>query len=706
MLAVLREIRARTNDDNPWQGDAKARRLAKQLAELPADAPINERFPILTALGEELVLLGREREGLAHLQTVEDMMPALRPLIATDAEAEFSLHFGAAWLRLAETENCCARNAPESCILPLAGAALHERKEGSGRAMALFARAMDLAPADSPIAMEARWLLNVAAMTLGAYPDGVQKERRISPSWFAPDEDFPHFDNVAKRLGVATFGLAGGVVADDLDNDGDVDLLVSNSDESGQLRLFRNQGDGTFVDETKSANLEGILGGLNMVQADYDNDGFVDVLLLRGAWFGAGGRQPASLLHNQRDGTFVDVTFDAGLGDARFPTQTATWADFDGDGWIDVFVGGEATNEVRSPCRLYHNNHDGTFTDRAAAAGVQTFAFVKSVCAGDYDGDGFPDIYVSILGGKNRLYRNRRDGTFEDVAEKLGVSLPIMSFGAFFWDFDQDGVLDLFVAAYPAPIADVASAATGRPFQCELPRLYRGDGKGGFTEMGRAANFVKPTSPMGHNFGDLDNDGFPDLYLATGAPLTRAIMPNLMYRNVGGRRFADVTLLGGFGSLQKGHAVAFADFDEDGDLDVFTEMGGGFLGDKAYDCLFENPGFGNHWLAVRLEGRTSNRSAIGATIRADIVDAGVRRSVYRTVNSGGTFGANPLRQHLGLGKATKVETLTVTWPTTGKSQTFRDVAADQIIELVEGEARPTARPPKPQRLGGRAEEAK
>jgi hypothetical protein len=154
-----------------------------------------------------------------------------------------------------------------------------------------------------------------------------------------------------------------------------------------------------------------------------------------------------------------------------------------------------------------------------------------------------------------------------------------------------------------------------------------------------------------------------------------------MYRNREGRSFADVSLAGGFAHLQKGHAVVFADLDGDGDQDVFEQMGGAFKGDGYYDVLYENPGFGNNWIAVRLVGTRSNRSAIGARIR--VVAGG--RSIYRHVNSGGSFGANPLRQSIGLGKAERVERMEIFWPTTGDTQVVEDLAVNRLVTVIEGE---------------------
>jgi hypothetical protein len=190
--------------------------------------------------------------------------------------------------------------------------------------------------------------------------------------------------------------------------------------------------------------------------------------------------------------------------------------------------------------------------------------------------------------------------------------------------------------------------------------------------------------PMGANFGDVNGDGYPDFYLGTGYPEYNGLMPNVMFVNQGGQRFVDVTTPAGVGHLQKGHAVSFADIDHDGDQDVFEEMGGAFPGDAFGNVLFENPGFGNRYLVLKLVGTTSNRCAIGARIRVDIQEEGERRSVYKWVNSGGSFGANPLRQHIGLGNAERIVKLEIYWPTSNTTQVFEDVALDALLYIEEG----------------------
>jgi hypothetical protein len=423
---------------------------------------------------------------------------------------------------------------------------------------------------------------------------------------------------------------------------------------------------------------------------------------MRGAWLGAAGRVPNSLLQNDGHARFVDVTFEAGLGEVHYPTQTASWADYDNDGDLDVYVGNESVADAKPPCQLFRNEGNGTFVDVAPAAGVTNDRFAKSVAWGDYDDDGDADLYVSNLGEPNRLYRNQGDGTFVDVAGELGVDRPSMSFAAWFWDYDNDGHLDLHVAAYPwsdGGLGAVVRSALGLPHQAETAALYRGDGKGGFEDVGRTSGFDRVTLPMGANYGDLNNDGWLDLYLGTGYPDYEALMPNVMYLNRAGRGFVDVTYSAGLGHLQKGHAVVFADIDQDGDQDLFAQIGGFFYGDRFANALFENPGSGNHWLALELQGARANRSAIGARLRIDFVEDGKTRSVYRTLNTGGSFGSNPLRQTIGLGRAEKIERLEIRWPGSNATRVIEHLPLDRLVRFVEGEEAYDTRVLEPIRLG-------
>ncbi len=686
MLELLREIRDRSPFEHYWLGERDAPELRDRAAALRLDASDFNRFELFLKLGEAEQRLGREREAIDYLSRAYHLIPKVQHELdeGIDFRVIFDLAF--AYMRFGETQNCALGNNADSCLLPIQGEGVHRLPEGSRKAIDYFQEILPRAPKNTPGYLSALWLLNIAYMTVGGYPDEVPAEYLIPPNSFASDEPFPRFPNVARRAGVDTFNLSGGAVAEDFNYDGYLDLLVSTYDPAGQVRLFLNQKDGTFTDRTAEAGLTGIFGGLNMVQSDYDNDGDVDVLMLRGAWMGSKGRHPKSLLRNNGDGTFTDVTFDAGLG-VHNPSQTASWADFDNDGDLDLYVGIESAADLKATCQLFDNRGDGRFEDRASSAGVENDHWTKGVTVGDYDSDRFPDIYLSNLDGANRLYRNNRDGTFTDVAPLLGVTGPMVSFPTWFWDFNNDGVLDIYVAGYDALIDDLAASYLGLSNDAERASLYEGDGRGGFRDVARERNLDRPSAPMGANFGDLDSDGYLDFYLGTGYPPYYALMPNLMYWNRGGKRFADVTTAGGFGNLQKGHAVVFADFDRDGDQDVFEQMGGALAGDRFYNSLYENPGFGNRWVEVELTGVQSNRSAIGARIRVQLKEEGKSRSIYKHVNSGGSFGANPLQQMIGLSKAERIELLEVYWPTSDVTQSFRDVPMERSIQIREGSDR-------------------
>jgi len=593
------------------------------------------------------------------------------------------------WLRIGEMENCVLNHTAASCLAPIAPAGFHKLPRGSRAALAILCEELQKHPDD----LRARWLFNIASMTLGEYPDKVPSQWLVPPSAFASDYDIGRFTDIAPNLGLDVNDLAGGVVADDFDNDGLIDLLVSSWGMDGPLRYFRNNGDGTFTERTHEAGLDGEVGALNMVQADYNNDGFVDVLLLRGGWLGKQGHYPVSLLRNNGDGTFTDVTEAAGL--LRFrPTQTATWFDYNNDGWIDLFIGNESTEDDVNPCELYRNNGDGTFTDVAAECGVAVVGFVKGVVSGDYNNDGRPDLYLSLRNAKNILFRNDGKGAgpngwkFTDVAAAAGVTEPIYSFPAWFFDFDNDGLLDLFVAGYNITnVGDICADYLGLPNGGERARLYRNKGDGTFEDVTKSMHLDRVLQAMGCNFGDLDNDGYLDFYLGTGDPNLATLIPKRMFRNAEGRFFQDVTTSGGFGHLQKGHGIAFADFNNDGEQDVFEVMGGAYPGDGYRRVLYENPGHGNHWIKLKLEGVQSNRSAIGARIKLTIHEKGRTRAIYKTVNSGGSFGANPLRQEIGLGQAAKIISTEILWPS-GQTQQFENLERDSAWFIREGNDKP------------------
>jgi len=278
------------------------------------------------------------------------------------------------------------------------------------------------------------------------------------------------------------------------------------------------------------------------------------------------------------------------------------------------------------------------------------------------------------------------------------MALPRFSFATRFWDYNQDGHDDLFVIDYDMHyLQRVAEAVTaehlGRTLSppVERPRLYRNNGDGTFADATAAAGLDAVLFGMGANYGDLDNDGWLDVYVGTGAPDLRSIVPNRMFRNQQGERFEDVTFAGGFGHIQKGHGVGFGDFDRDGDQDVHAVISGAVEGDNFRNALFENPGHDHHlWITADLVGTASNRSAIGARLRITASDrTGTTRTLYRTVDTGGSFGASCLQQEIGLGTATRIDTLVITWPNAQRTtQTVTDLAVNQRLRLEEGAEHP------------------
>jgi tetratricopeptide (TPR) repeat protein len=656
--------------------------LEGKLAELPVGDPASpsRAADIHLLLASVLMYEGRWGEASAQFEKAQTADPKRSPVY----RAKLDALRGVAALRRGEIDNCVACCNESSCIFPLDGNAVHRLTGGSREAIEHFTRYLQQEPADLGI----QWLLNVAYMTLGEYPTGVPKDLLLPLGRFAAARDDPRrMVNIASKVGLNARGesMAGGCLVDDFDNDGRLDVFMPTTDPERGALFLRNRGDGTFEDISDKAGLADQVLSLNACHADFDNDGYLDILMLRGAWESP---RRMSLLRN-RGGVFVDVTLAAGLG-KPIGTQAAGWADYDNDGHVDLYVAGEfdsAHPDYLNLGRLYHNRGDGTFEDVSASAGVANGRFGKGVAWGDYDDDGLPDLYVSNLAGGNRLYHNRGDGTFIDVAAALRVTTPAVGFACWFWDYDNDGRLDLWCNPNHATLSEVIADQLGRPTTTgERPRLYRNVGRSEpFRDVTAELGLDRVVLPMGSNFGDIDNDGFLDIYLGTGRPAYSYLMPNVLLKNEEGRRFDDVTAATGTGHLQKGHGVAFADWDRDGDPDIFVEAGGAAAGDRAHNVLFQNPGYGHHWLTVKLVGTQTNRAALGARIRVDLPGAGgAIASRYRTITTGSSFGGNPLACTVGLGPAKAVRELEVYWPTSRKRQTFRDVPIDRSIEITEG----------------------
>ncbi|HEX5759517.1 MAG TPA: FG-GAP-like repeat-containing protein [Thermoanaerobaculia bacterium] len=666
--------------DDPFYGE---RAVAQSRGELAAAASHPGRRTVAAAnLANHLLRLDRPREATELLQEALDT--ARRHGFPQPLRRSLTRDLALAHLQLAEDENCVHQRREASCVLPVGRESVHSHPRSIRRAGDLYSELLEQG-IDDPVV---RWLANLARMLSGDYPERVPERFRLPPGALESEGPLPRWRDVAPALGVASFDWAGGAVMDDFDGDGLLDLVSSSMHPCEPMKAFRNDGRGGFEDAARRWGLDAQLGGLNLVQTDYDNDGRPDLLVLRGGWQGEHGRIRRSLLRNDLGGPtgrFVDVTAAAGLAAPAYPSQAAGWADYDCDGDLDLYVGNEGTADTVYPSQLFQNQGDGTFRDVALQAGVASPGFAKGVAWGDYDDDGRPDLYVSCL-GPNRLYRNQGNGTFRDVTAELGVTEPSgKSFATWFFDFDNDGDLDLWVNDYSATTATVVGSYMGAPpGAAGHAVLYRNEG-GRFRDVSREAGLTRPLLPMGANFGDIDGDGFLDVYLGTGIPDYEALMPNVMYRNEEGSRFRDVTFAGGFGNLAKGHGVAFGDIDHDGDQDLFQQVGGAYPGDAFYNSLYENPGNGTAWLILKLEGKRANRPGIGTRVEVRVRDEGGLRSIHRVVGSGGSFGASPLRLELGLGKATTIESLHLRWPCRGTVQVFRDVRPNRAYRVSEGE---------------------
>jgi hypothetical protein len=666
-----------------YRNDKHAELLRRRLSNRSASpGRLQAHFQYVYAL----LLAGQTREALDHDAKLEQAINQQGIKLAEPLRTEVAEIRAVSYLRLGEQENCLQRPCCFSCIFPLRREAVHELPEGSENAVKAYTALLE----EHPENLMYRWLLNVAYQTIGKYPKDVPSRWLIPPKAFESEYPLPQFADVASEAGLADVDLAGGVCMDDFDGDGLLDIVRTSFGVESQMKFFHNNGDGSFSERSKQSLLTGQLGGLNVTHADYDNDGHLDLFVLRGAWLGVQGKFPNSLLRNRGDGTFEDTTDKAGVLSFH-PTQVAAWGDFNNDGWLDVFIGNESLPEHPHPCELYRNNRDGTFTNVASEMGVDLTAFVKGAAWGDYDNDGLLDLYVSAIYGPNMLFRNEGK-KFSDVTEKAGgVSGSGAGFPCWFFDYDNDGWLDILAASFlngNDSLDPFVREYLGQPAG-DVPKmkLYRNRRNGTFEDVSAKVNLDRPMMAMGANFGDLDNDGWLDFYFGTGNPRYQALLPNRMFRNDRGRVFQDVTTAGGFGHLQKGHGVAFGDLDNDGDQDVFIVMGGAYTGDIFRCVLFENPLGGNHWIKLRFTGVKSNRFGVGARVRVLVADPdGSHREMHRVVGGTASFGSNPMQLEIGLGACQRVVSVDVQWPVTGQTDRFSDLVMDRCYRITEGSA--------------------
>jgi hypothetical protein len=684
MVATLKEVSKKVA--SPYNPFASEARLQRFLQEFQKAYTLNDSISWQFLICNSLLELGEEGEAI---RIGEEMLQRLANEGRAPQQVVKRL-LGMCYLRMGERINCIKNHTGESCIFPIRGGGIQQDTAATRTAIRYYTDILSTNIND----LESRWLLNVGYMAIGGYPQEVPKEFLI-PGLADPDSvAVKPFKDIAMQKGLSIGNQAGGSVVDDINNDGYLDIVTTGWDLSEGMHYFQSTGDGEFKDMSVASGIDKITGGLNLVQTDYNNDGFIDLFVLRGAWLRNYGEEPTSLLRNNGDGTFTDVTKKAGLFALR-PSHSAAWADFDNDGWLDVYVGHETTvGKDNYPNQLFMNNRDGTFREVAKAAGIDFSLFVKGVTAGDYNNDDLTDLFLSTLDGKKVLLRNMgvKNGTisFKNVSEEAGLTKDtVKTFPTWFWDYDNDGYLDILFAGYDferslgwysaEAALGLGSQRAGKVF------VYRNKGDGTFENVSDKLGLKSLVYAMGANFGDINNDGYPDMYFGTGNPVFQSLIPNKMFLNLGGQKFADVTSSSRLGNLQKGHGISFADFDNDGDQDIYIEMGGAYPGDAYQNSFYINPGQNdNHWIKIALEGKDANKAAIGAKIKLTIDDAGHTRSVYKVLNSGGSFGSNPLMQQIGIGQATTIKKLEIKWPGCKHVQTLENIKADQQIKITEG----------------------
>ena len=545
------------------------------------------------------------------------------------------------------------------------------------------------------------------------------------PAWprRSPSRPKITFRNVAQEAGIIPALVCGtpekkyilevngtGCVWFDYNNDGYADLYIVNGSTMANLLnpgrseqprnyLFRNNGDGTFTDVTERAGVPGAGWGNGALAADFDNDGNVDLLVTN---FG-----PNILYRNNGDGTFTDVTAKAGVGGGNVWHTGASFGDYDNDGYLDLYVCGYVDFDIHhppdprqlyctyrgkpimacgprglkgAPDKLYHNNGDGTFTDVTDRAGVtdKNLYYGFSAVIEDFDGDGRPDIVVLNDSNPNYFYRNKGDGTFEEVGASVGIAyngegVEQAAMGLAIGDMDNDGWMDLFITTF----AD------------DNYTLFHNEGKGVFTDISYPAGVAEPSIPLlgwATFFMDYNNDGWKDLLTVNGhvyPEVDRLFkdanyrQPLLLFENSGNGKFREVSREVGLAELRlPGRGGAYCDYDNDGALDVCIIN----VDDRPVLLRNEGGNQAGNWLQVKIVGTKSNRDGIGALVK--VVAGGLTQ--YDRVRAGGNFlSGNDMRLHFGLAEHEEVESVEVRWPSGTEDRVAR-LRANQVLVIQEG----------------------
>jgi hypothetical protein len=564
--------------------------------------------------------------------------------------------------------------ASNPSVRPLA---LHEAAVALHRAGKLeeSARASGDALTASPNDERARVWLWLTATKMGGYPEYIPFSQRMEMK-AGFEKPSVEFEDIAPKTGLDKTSGGRGVAVFDYDNDGLLDVAIACA--HGGCNLYRNNGDGTFTDVSVRSGLDTAINPFIITVGDYNNDGYADLFITRLGFYAG----EAQLFRNNGDGTFTDVTVDAGLK-MWGPGFSASWVDYDRDGNLDLFVANNIGGmfDRKTPNRLFHNNGDGTFTEVTEEAGLSTTWPTIGSAWGDYNDDGYPDLFLSNGLGRSQLYSNNGDGTFSDVSAEAGIDDNCFGSVCLWCDYDNDGLLDIVQFTWSDHEAVIHTMRHGEgPPDGKPLRIYHNNGEGTFTMRGRDIGLTGCWGTMSGNAGDFNNDGYLDLVLGNGSPRMDRLEPPILLES-DGKRFHNITFAAGLPFGGKGHGSNMADLFGDGRLSVLLAAGGAYPGDLLTTRVFCPKRLPGNYLNVRLAGVTSNRSAIGARV---CLEAGGRKQ-YREVSGGTNFGCLPFEQHFGLATATKVDAIQIRWPN-GLIQRFTGLPINDTVLFTEGKS--------------------
>jgi len=479
------------------------------------------------------------------------------------------------------------------------------------------------------------------------------------------------FTDVTTAAGLATTGYTfGDPIWGDFDGDGNLDLFVDNHYNRGSY-FYQNVGQGRFINILNTSGLRHAGDRHGSAWVDFNNDGLLDLSITKGAKGGQIlGMKQDELYQNLGAAKFINVAPTAGVTNTFGRGRGVAWGDYNNDGYTDLLLG-----NLQTSLALLKNNGDGTFTDVTTQAGLANLEFIEAVFA-DYDNDGFPDIFCTVAESNrppnDTLFKNNGDGTFTKVTTQAGL-LPLNNGRSVCWgDYNNDGYLDLFISR---GTEDGALKQT----------LYQNNGNGTFTDVSDQSGLGIIANNRAAAWGDYDNDGYLDLYVVNSGSDPQGKGPNYLFKNNHDGTFTNVAASEGVADavVSRGRGCAWGDYDNDGYLDLFITNGEDNTDfPQGPQFLFRNNGNGNSWLEVRLIGTTSNRQGLGAKVT---IQTGAQIQYRENNGASGHFlsqGAALL--HFGLGTATVIDQVTIKWPS-GTVQVLTNVSANQQLVVTEGQ---------------------